>query len=474
MKEASDDLAMSSLPPLDVGEEADELDDDAVGGLLDPLPQLDSNEDDDSSALETGTESFDIAGEDVEEGSTTIDLAGVTEELLMLPDEAEPADEGEGMAGAEPVWITTPEALEPRDDSEGLDEPVDAIGVLPALTEGDDLEGVEDPGELPASTRFGDEPRPRAAEQQWTLAGPDLKLEPCAALASIEGIVVAASTDLFWFTAGSLTPMRLEAGSSHIHSVALLGSGWEFAACATASGKLFRRGRLASSSEELRRIREEVGLSGREVFELCQPGLSFPHTLLLRTAGGKLLRSDDDGGSFRRVSERKIVALAPQGAPALALAAEGLLLISEDGAGTFREVQLEALALRAARGKAPLIAGHAQALLLAEPSFGVLVSTNAGESFVRVPGSVGVSAVCLGATEDRLYGFAAVYDDARDHTWLLRIDLSNLEAFTIATIEASTGDDEMSEGARVAQLVWDHVYGRLWAAGGFGVKAFAP
>jgi hypothetical protein len=44
---------------------------------------------------------------------------------------------------------------------------------------------------------------------------------------------------------------------------------------------------------------------------------------------------------------------------------------------------------------------------------------------------------------------------------------------TIAFIDSNAADDEMSEGARVAQLVWDHVHERLWAAGGFGVKAFS-
>jgi hypothetical protein len=55
----------------------------------------------------------------------------------------------------------------------------------------------------------------------------------------------------------------------------------------------------------------------------------------------------------------------------------------------------------------------------------------------------------------------------------LRIDVGKLEVTTIASIESNVGDDEMTEGARVAQLVWDQVHERLWAAGGFGVKAFS-
>jgi hypothetical protein len=472
MKESTDDLAPGSLPPLDQGEDA-ELDDDAVGGLLDPLPTLDNNDDDgDSSALDTGVETFDIAGEDVDDGSSTIDFGSDVDELV-LPNEAEGADDSEGFAAPEAVWISTPEALESRDEAEGLDEPSVGLDSLPALADGDDNEGVDDPGELPVSTRFGDEPRPARSKLPWTVEGPELKLEPCAALASVDGIVVAASTDLFWFASGSLTPMRLEAGSAQVHSVALLGSGWDFAACATTSGKLFRRGRLASSSEELRRVREEVGSPGREVFDLSQPGHSFPHTLVLRTASGKLLRSDDDGASFRRVSERKVVALSPEGPPVLALSSDAVLLKSDDGAGTFRELRLEGLAARLARAKSPLLAGYENCILLGDANLGILVSNNGGESFTRLPGTLGVNALCLGRALDSLFGFAAVYDDARDHTSLLRIDAEKLEVSTIATIDPdASDDDEMTEGARVAALVWDGVHGRLWAAGGFGVKAY--
>lgn len=475
MKESSDDLAPGSLPPLDKSEDA-ELDDAALGGLLDPLPTLDgADEDGESSALDTGVEAFDILADNVEDAATTIDFGGDFADLLTLPSESEQADDSEGLASVEADALSTPENIEVRDDEDGLEEPGTDLGALPELVEGDDDEGVDDSGELPASARFGDEPRPASADRAWTVAGPELKLEPCAALASIDGTVVAASSDLFWFSPSNLTPMRLEAGSSHVHSVALLGSGWDFAACATASGKLFRRGRLASSSEELRRVREEVGSPGREVFDLCQPGPAFPHTLVLRTASGKLLRSDDDGSSFRRVSDHKVVALSPQGPPSLALSAEGVLLWSDDGAGSFREVRLEGLAARIAQAKSPLIAGHGRAVLLGDSSIGVLLGKDGSGSFVRLPGTLGVSALCVGGDAESPSGFAAVYDDARDHTLLLRIDLATFGVSTIASIDAdSSDDDEMSESARVAALVWEPVYGRLWAAGGFGVKAYAP
>jgi hypothetical protein len=265
--------------------------------------------------------------------------------------------------------------------------------------------------------------------------------------------------------------VRLDAGSSHIHGVALVGANFDFAVCSTASGKLMRRGRLASASEELRRIRDEIGLANRDVFDLCQPGASFPHTVVLRTSSGKLLRSDDDGLSFRRVSERKIVALGPRG-PALALAHDGTLLRSDDGGGSFTELKLDGLAQRIASTKAPLLAARGDTVLLAEASVGVLLARG-GEGFLRIAGTLGVTALCTGMDVDGPAAFVALYDDARDRTLLARIDLTTGTARTIATFDGTDADDDLAESARVAAIVWDEVHSRLWVAGGFGVKVLA-
>src|SRR5690606_21620327 len=102
---------------------------------------------------------------------------------------------------------------------------------------------------------------------------------------------------------------------------------WEYAVCATSNGRLLRRGRLAAASEELRGARELVPASSApELFELCQPGAGFPHALLVSTGRGVLMRSDDDGLTFRRVTDRRVRALSPRGAPALALSHDARLL----------------------------------------------------------------------------------------------------------------------------------------------------
>lgn len=476
MPRAIDDPGPATLPPLDLGEDAEELSDDALGSLLDALPELMEEDDDGAEPSEDFELSLDDApegspgeaAEDLDVGSDSEDLMPVTIELVRDDDDSD------GLPGFEATPEEPKQASMAPDEGEGVDD-LEAPSLLPALDRGDDAEGVGETQELPQLAALGDEPRPPPAAPPWVELGPGLELEACGALASADGIVVAASSDLFWFAAGELSHVRLEAGSSRIHALALVGSGWEYAVCSTSNGKLFRRGRLASASEELRRVREaaENLPSAREVFDLCQPGPSFPHALMLRTASGKLLRSDDDGLSFRRVTERRVLALAPRGMPAVAVSEDGALLFSEDGGGSFTEVALGELAQRALRSGAPLVAAQGDAVVLADAELGLLVSANRGQSFSRVPGTRDVTAICVGHEPPEAIAFAAIYDEARNRTWLLRVGVLDGSAETIGQVEGAAGEDDGSESARATGLVWDDVHGRLWAAGAFGVRVFA-
>jgi hypothetical protein len=476
MPRAIDDPGPATLPPLDLGDDTEELSDEALGSLLDSLPELGDEEDAQEASID-----FDLALDDAPEGSPgeaadDLDVGSDSDDLMPVTLESPlDDDDSDGLPGLEATPEEPNQQSMAPDEGEGLEELDAPAALLPALDRGDDSEGVGEVNELPQVAAFGDEPRPALATPPWVELGPGLELEACAALASADGIVVAASSDLFWFAAGELSHVRLEAGSSRIHAVALVGRGWEYAICSTTNGKLFRRGRLASASEELRRIREaaENLPSVREVFDLCQPGPSFPHALMLRTASGKLLRSDDDGISFRRVTERRVVALAPRGMPAVAVSEEGTLLFSEDGGGSFSEVALDELAKKTLRAGAPLVAAQGEAVVLADAELGVLVSRDRGQSFRRVPGTREVTAVCVGQEQADMVAFAALFDEAKNHTLLLRISVADGSAQTIARIDGEDADDEGSESGRTAGLAWDEVHGRLWAAGAFGVRVFA-
>lgn len=476
------------LPALEPDDETPDLHDSELGALLDDLPELEedatggepvwrgepdaSDEEDDTARQERDPNTDDTAE------SAELDVGSDTQDLMFVEDGAEGDDlpsgiDIEGHDALEPAID-----LDPDDDAEGTTETSSSwiSAELPPLDLGDDAEGIAAADELRFAAAFTDEPRPVLSARPWTELCPMLTLEACSALATADGILVAASSDLLWFAAGELAPLRLDAGSAPIHSLALVGKGWEFAVCSTLSGRLMRRGRLAPAAEELRGLREllDHSSSPRDVVELCQPGTSFPHALLVRTSRGQLLRSDDDGGTFRRVSEHKVVALAPSGAPAMALTDDGWLLRSDDGGGSFVQLALPDAVKPWLQAGSVVVSARGEILALAEPELGVAVSPDGGRSFQSVLGTRGVTAIAACAAVGAGCTFAALYDEAHDCSFLLRIDAHGGPLETLALIQGAGSEDEDSaDWARVTRLEWEPSKERLWAVGGFGVKVFA-
>ncbi len=461
-----------SRRPQDGDLDTNELSDEAVGNLLDSLPDLgdEGDEGDEPSDLDPELGFIDAAPDVGEQAELDV---GDASDLLLLPGEGRDDDDANGLEDGEQETFDSPSG-EGSDDSEGLEEAEELTFDLPPLEGGDDADGLRETAELPELAALGDEHRPPLAKPFFLALPQGVELEACTALAARDQIVVAASTDLFWFGPKESSPLRLDAGSSRITSVVLLGTAWEYAVCSTTSGKLFRRGRLASSAEELRRVREaEAGGHVRDAFDLSQPGPAFPHTLLVRTPSGRLLRSDDDGASFRACSERRILALAPEGPPTLALSDGGTLLRSADGGGSFTEIELAAdLHAFTKEGERVLLACSGDAVFLARADLGVYVSGDGGHSFRRVPGTQGVTAICAGGDASSPLGFAALHDETRSRSWLVRISAPSASAEIIAVIDVPSNDDEGADLSRTAQLAWDSSGSRLWAAGGFGVKVF--
>lgn len=452
----------------------DELSDEVIGNLLDSLPDLGDEGDDSAEPKDLDPELgfVDVASDVADDGD--LDVGDATD-LLLLPAEPRDDDDANGLDEGEQDTFDTPEG-DKNDDAEGVAGAEDFSFELPPLEGGDDNDGLRETAALPELAALGDEQRPPLAKPLFQALGQGPKLEACTAIAARDEIVVAASTDLLWFGPKESSPLRLDAGSSRITSVVLVGTAWEYAVCSTTSGKLFRRGRLASAAEELRRVREaEAGSHVRDAFDLSQPGPAFPHTLLVRTPSGRLLRSDDDGGSFRVCSERRIVALSPHGPPTLALSSDGTLLRSDDGGGSFGEIALpsDLVALVARSAERPLLACSGEAVFIARPDIGLFVSADGGRNFRRVSGTQGVTALCAAEDHSSSLGFAALYDETRNRSWLVRVDPRSASAEIVGSIEVDGNDDEGADSARTAQLAWDGSGGRLWAAGGFGVKAFA-
>lgn len=459
-------------------DEADELSDEQLGELLDTLTNPEDSEDElDGEDVDIGPQLETVSELDADDDGAT-DVGGEADELLPT-DERERLDDDESsdLDVGESVERLS-EATEPSGAEESEFDFIELGAIpLPALEVDDESEGVIELDPVPNAWLAGDEPKPLPSRLPWLALRTAPTIEACSAVASADGSVVAASSDLLWFAPGSLAPLRLEAGSSPIRSVAVLGSAWDYAVCATQSGRLLRRGRLTSASEELRRIREAADIPAqvREQFDLCQPGSAFPHALVVRTGRGLLLRSDDDGSTFRRVTEQLIRAVSAHGTPAVALTHAGTLLRSEDGGGSFTERALAPGLEDLTQSGEILIATHGPLLVLAEPTSRIAVSASGGSEFWRVSGTRGVSAVCAGDWQKQPNAWVALYDEAQDCTWLLRIDPAARHAETIAIVRPEAADsDDNAEHARVSQLVWDAVAQRLWAVGGFGVKVFAP
>lgn len=459
-------------------EDSDQLEDWELGELFDavlPLDGDDALDSEEASELDSGFEANELdiaqAGDDAE-----LDVGSDADDLLSVPDPDGDADDSEGTDSMLMEGLPELDNLPLGDDEEGPDTTFAELGVpgLPPLEAEKDEEDETEAENLPASWLNRDEPRPPAAHLPWPELSGGPSLEACGALATADGVVVTASSDLLWFAPGSLTPLRLEAGSSKINSLALCATGWEYAVCATASGRLLRRGRLAAASEELRGARD-VSLTGPESFELCQPGPALPHTLLVRTARGLLLRSDDDGLVFRRVmTSRGIRAISPHGAPALALTFDGVLLKSDDGAGSFEEIPIPPAFQELLIGEEPLLAAHDDCVVLGEQNFGVAVSLDGGKSFERVAGTLGVSALCAAEWNGSPSVWVALYDDV-DRSWIVRIDPESRRAESIACLEPTSAEEEdLLERSRVARIEWEPVQGRLWLAGSFGIKVLTP
>jgi len=453
--------------PLD---ESDHLDDALLGDLLDPLEEV-SGEDDDAELDEEPD--VDEPPELAAEGDVELDTGGELDEVELPPEQGW-SDDGAtlGPSDAEPLDdLEALAPLEPDDLADGPEEPLPDLA-LPDLQASPEDELPADTGvELPAGLSLGDEPRPGPAERAWLEIEPSLEVEACGALAVSQGSALAASTDLLWFARGVLSPLRLEAGATRLHSVALTGQGADTALASAANGRLYRRGRSASVPEELRPIRVGSETSAREPLDLRQPDAAFDGAVLARSASGRLYQSGDGGVTFHALAAPLLGALVAEGGPALGLTRDGALLVASGR--DLVEQPLEGQAREVARERSPLIAARGSLVALGAESTGLLVSTDGGREFRRVPGTGGVTALAVVALSDAVRVVAALENPGLDSSLLVEIDPDAAVARVIAGI-AGDDDEDTGDRVRVQRFGWDAVHARLWAAGAFGLKVYTP
>lgn len=464
-------MALNPPVPRPPPSDDDSIDDALLGELLDPLDEVGDDteragDDEDESEVDEPPE---LAPDDQAE----LDTGGELDEVELPPEQGW-SDDGAtlGPSDAQPLDdLESLTPLEPDDLADGPDEPLPDLA-LPELDAASEDDAPADPtAELPPELSLGDEPWPEPAERPWLEVESGLELEACAALAVSQGNALAASTDLLWFARGELSPLRLEAGATRLHSVALTGASADTALGSAASGRLYRRGRSASVPEELRPIRAGAETGPREPLDLRQPDAAFDGAVLARGASGRLFQSGDGGVTFHALAAPLLAALVAEGGPAIGVTHGGALLVASGR--ELVEQPLSGVAREIARSRAPLVAARGELVALGAESTGVALSTDGGRSFLRVPGTRGVTALAVfqGAHAPRV--LAALESPGLDLSLVVEIDPPSAAARTVARI---TGDSDADAGdrVRVHRLAWDTLHARLWIAGAFGLRVYAP
>jgi hypothetical protein len=470
----------ATLPPLDEqGADDETLNDDDVGGLIAPLDDLPLADDDDlltdpDFGIEPPSEPFGA------EPDTSVEIDIGSGFGIDVGETGSDADDG--IEGEQPFGNGLVE-----DSGDGLlpdAEERDGIEGEPAFVDDSELPDIDaDEQGTEDEQRFGllvaaDETVLPNAARPWKRARLSQQRERCGALASADGQVVAGSSDLLWQERGRAAPLRIAIEGTRITSVALVGPDRDVALCVTAFGRLFRRARLGSEPERLFEWRRalEAAAADAQGIELRQLGSDEPRAVLARLSSGLLLRSDDEGQSFRPVEpELRARSLSAAGTPICALLATGTQLgLSFDAGQTWEAHELPSPARLVAAGEAPFLCGSGSTLAIGDAERGLVVSNDGGQSFTAVRGTANVTACAAGRCAGAPTVWAALYREADDLTELAQIDATTGTGSIIARVEVSDDNDpeHSFEASRLERLLWDGE--QLYAVGGAGFWVFEP
>jgi hypothetical protein len=487
---SDDENLPDSLPPLDGDpDEADGPDDDAQLDDLVPMAgrqetlELDGDE---ACDLDLGTVLHQSIGEQDEDSEEFVfdikellNPSGSDEETACEDDQLGPSHFDTS------VGIDALAELGTDDDTEGTDEDIDYLvsSELPGLDADDPGDFQQECWELAAM--MPDEEPPPWAVPAWRQQQPPggSAVSPCGALAVQAGTVVAAGTDLWWLPNGVDSPTRVATHSARVHSVVFASEGADTVLYSTVAGQLLRRRRTDSGPVHLRGWRDACGLreSDPATLQLYRTADASGSVLAL-VSSGVVLQSSDAGSSWRRLRALDgAVVLSQSGGPVLALARSRgrlTLLRCPDAGLTWNPVHLDRVARGIAGTTAPLLAGGQSVAALAHPARGLAVSNDGGISFARVAGWGSVTALAAGRVGERGTVLAALYRETDELTELCVVDVATRAAQRVATlrIRSETTDtaEETAERSRVLAMQWDSVTERVWAAGHFGVRSFAP
>lgn len=211
--------------------------------------------------------------------------------------------------------------------------------------------------------------------------------------------------------------------------------------------------------------------------DLAQVALSEGGAMYLLTGAGRLfVRHTVDGKLVRAAKEGLLAMAAARAGTVAAVSAEparGLeLVVSEDSGASWVARELVGPAIVVAAAPNPILAVVDSAVAMGSEA-GLVVSRD-GVDFELIPGCSGTVAVAFAGEASDSPLVAAVYREAEDRTYLVRVSGEGL-AEVVADLGPTdaANDEELDSLGRANSLAWDAARKVLWVTGAFGVVAVA-
>ncbi len=187
---------------------------------------------------------------------------------------------------------------------------------------------------------------------------------------------------------------------------------------------------------------------------------------------------DTPEGAFRALELGGKVCRLSRGRPTLALVrgAEGFALVRlGDQASELSRVPVDATAEEVLSGESPMLASAGDVVAVGSVDRGLAISTDCGRTFSRVPGCLHATDLSAAERAGRVRVWASVFIESEERSLILEVDTTTGVASLVAELLIQ---DELSladgEDARVEELAWDALSGRLLAATRAGLYLIAP
>lgn len=452
----TDDLG--ELPPLDEpdAEDVEGPSDEEILPLLSPIEEdVDLDEDEQPPDVELGTEVEEQETDADEPGDVVLDMS----ELLSVTEDDERPEDAD-TAGPAILDLAADLDVDGREllgsTEEGTDEPPEDLVSedLPEL-DADEPGGLDDEPSWLALDALRDEDLPPRANP-WLVERMELATSDLTSLARAPDGLVAGGSGIAFVATGALV------GLGNGRAVALVAVGPSKVVVLTAAGELVLVS-PGAGPEPVTGFLESLALRPDAAIE---PGLvELPEgALAVHVGGSELALSDDGGRHFTRFEVGgSIVATSPAGTAPFGLlrTAEGFAL-AELQPGARRQGPLDAVADEVARGDRPLLAAKGDVVALASAERGLVLSSDRGHGFARVPGCLHATALALGRRDGAARVWVSVFLETEARALVIEVDVASRRAAVVAELLGEDEEDELD--ARVRALLWDEGDGVLWAA----------